>query len=164
MSMNLYELSSNFAELFDLIENEEVEQEVLADTLEAIEDGIENKVDNIAKIIKNLDGAVEVFKKEENRIAIRRKVMENRVKWLKEYLLLSLDVTKKKKIEAGTFVVRKQKNPMSVIVSDKSKLPKKYLIPQEPKEDKDAIKKALKNGEKVDGAEIKPDTYHIRIQ
>jgi hypothetical protein len=161
--MNLYELSSNYAQLVELVENDEIELDMIADTLESIEDSIEVKVENIAKLIKNLEGEIEVFKKEEERLSSRRKTKENKVKWLKNYLLTSLELTKKDKIQAGTFTVRKQKNPPSIVIKDKSKIPEKFLIPQEPKEDKKAILEALKNGEQVDGVELAETTYHVRI-
>lgn len=162
--MNLYELSVNFAQLQDLVENEEVDIDALADTLESIEGGIEDKFENISKLIKNLEGKIDMFKKEESRIKTRRTSMDNKVKWLKNYMLTSLELTKKTKVEAGTFSVRKQKNPQSIIITNKSKLPKEFLIPQEPKEDNKAIKEALKSGKKVEGAVVAPESYHIRIQ
>jgi hypothetical protein len=162
--MNLYELSVNYAQLQEMIENEEIDAELLSDTLEAINDGIEEKFENISKLIKNLESEVKAFKEEEERLASRRKTKENKIKWLKDYLLQSLEMTNKTKVTAGTFTVRKQKNPTSVVIKDKSKLPEKFLIPQEPKENKKAILEALKNGETVDGAELAPETYHVRIQ
>lgn len=164
MSGNLYELSSDFAMLLDMAENEEIDVELIKDTLESIESGIEDKFENIAKLIKNLNGKSEIFKAEETRIKTRRLSMEKKVDWLKGYLLTSLDLTRKKKIDAGTFTVRKQKNPQGVLVSDIVSLNPIYVKYGEPKADLKLIKEDLQLGKKVEGAELAPDTYHVRIQ
>jgi hypothetical protein len=162
--MKLYELSMNYSKLQEMVENEEIDIDVIKDTLEAIDDEIETKFENISKLIKNLEGEVEMFKKEEERLSARRKTRENKIQWLKSYLLQSLEMTKRDKVKAGTFTVSKQKNPISVVIKDKSKIPSKFLIEQEPKEDKKAILEAVKNGEQVEGVELAPETYHIRIR
>jgi hypothetical protein len=163
--MNLYELSQSFAQLQDMIDNDEFDLETIKDTLESIEIGIEEKFENISKLLKNLNGKIEMFKGEEKRIATKRKSMENKVEWLKGYLLTSLEVTGKTKVEAGTFTVRKQKNPTSILISENAVIPEQYLIPQEPTVDTKAVKEAvLKNGEVIDGVSVAPETFHIRIQ
>src|SRR5690606_20495401 len=115
--------------------DEEIDMSLIQDTLESIEDGIENKFENISKLIKSLEGDIATFKEEEKRIGNRRKAMENKVVGLKSYMLESLGVIKKDSVNAGTFKVGIQKNPPSIHISDKSKLDSRYLIPQEPKED-----------------------------
>lgn len=162
--MKLYDLSLDYAKVLDLADSEDYDIEMLQDTLDSIQDEIEIKFENISKLIKNLEGEVEIFKAEEKRLSSRRKTKENQIKWLKNYLLQSLEVTKKSKIQAGTFTVAKQKNQASVQIVDRSKLPSKFLTPQEPVEDKKAILKALKDGEEIEGAVIAPETYHLRIR
>lgn len=163
-SLKLYDLSLDYAKVLDLADSEDYDIEMLQDTLDSIQDEIEIKFENISKLIKNLEGEVEIFKAEEKRLSSRRKTKENQIKWLKNYLLQSLEVTKKSKIQAGTFTVAKQKNQASVQIVDRSKLPSKFLTPQEPVEDKKAILKALKDGEEIEGAVIAPETYHLRIR
>lgn len=162
--MNLYKLSSNFRNLQELVENEEVELDVVAEGLKQIEADIESKVENIAKLMKNLESNITAFKEEEKRLATRRKTMENKVDWLKDWLMVSLNTTKKDKIQAGTFTVRKQKNPQGVRIVNQDKIPKEFIVEQEPRVNKKELAKRLKNKEKIDGAELAPESYHIRIQ
>lgn len=162
--MKLYELSQNYNNLYDLLNNEEVPVEVIEDALKEIEDEIEIKFENIAKLIRSIEGTTEVIRAEERRLANRRRVMENKVKSLKNYMLDQLNVMDRTRIEANIFVVRKQRNPKSVEVVDKKQLDKKYLIDQEPKVDNRAIKADLDLGREVAGAKYKPESYHIRIQ
>lgn len=162
--MKLYQLTENYNNLYDLLENEEVPIEVVEEAIKEIEDGIEDKFENISKLIKTIEGQVKVFKDEEKRLKTRRTTMENKVKSLKNYMLDQLTIMDRTKVQANTFVVRKQKSPKSIEITNPSKLDDKYLIPQEPKPDSKAIKEDLDNGVEVEGATYKPDNYHIRIQ
>lgn len=161
--MKLYELSQNYNNLYDLLENEEVSLEVIEEALVDIEDGIETKFENIARLIKRFEGTVNTFKEEEKRLNTRRKVYENRITSLKDYMLNQLEFMERTKIEGETFTVRKQKSPKSINI-DESLLKDAYLVQQKPKTNKKLIKEDLDNGVEVEGAKYKPDSYHIRIQ
>ena len=63
----LYELTGEFLELMDMIDDPEVDQEMLQDTLEGIDYEIELKADGYAKIIRNLESDVEGIKNEVKR-------------------------------------------------------------------------------------------------
>lgn len=161
--MKLYELAQNYNNLYDLIEDESIPIEAVEEGLAGIEDSIEEKVENIAGLVKEFDGKVNVFKEEEKRLNTRRKVYENRVKSLKDYLLNQLDFMERTKIEGNLFTVRKQKSPAGIQV-DENLLSEDYLVPQPPKADKKLIKDELKAGNEVKGASYEPDSYHVRIQ
>ena len=49
---NIYELTGQFLQLLDMLEDEEVDEQVIMDTLESVEYEIEDKADGYAKIIK----------------------------------------------------------------------------------------------------------------
>lgn len=162
--MKLYELSQNYNNLYDLLENEEVPIDVIEEALTEIEDEIEDKVDNTAKLIKHFEGTIKMFKEEEDRLKARRKVYENRVKSLKDYLLNQFEFMERNKVEANTFTVRRQANPPSLEIQNEEEIDEQYLIPQKPKPDKKTILNDLKAGKKVAGASLKPESHHIRIQ
>lgn len=162
--MKLYQLSQNYNNLYDLLEDESIPVEVIEEALTGIEDEIDLKFENIAGLIRSFEGKVTVYKEEEKRLQTRRRTFENKIKSLKDYMLNQLDFMERTKVEANTFTVRKQKNPKSVEVLDQNKLDEKYLVPQDPKVDSRAIKADLDVGVKVEGAGYKPDSWHIRIQ
>ena len=157
--MNLYELSLAFQE----VQNMELDPEVMKDTLDSIEDAIENKAENIAKLVRNLESDVSAYKEEEDRLKTKRQAMENKVKWLKTYLEDNMKLTGKTKFKSGMFNFSIQKNPVSVNITDENILPEDYLIPQPPKVDKTSLKEALKSGIEVPGAELK-QTEGLRIR
>lgn len=157
--MNLYELSVAFQE----VQNMELDPEVMKDTLDSIEDAIENKAENIAKLVRNLESDVSAYKEEEDRLKTKRQATENKVKWLKTYLEDNMKLTGKTKFKSGMFNFSIQKNPASVNITDERIIPEEFLIPQLPKIDKTALKDVLKNGVEVPGAELK-QTEGLRIR
>lgn len=157
--MNLYELSLAFQE----VQNMELDPEVMKDTLDSIEDAIENKAENIAKLIRNLESDVSAYKEEEDRLKTKRQAAENKVKWLKTYLEDNMKLTGKTKFKSGMFNFSIQKNPASVNITDEKIIPEDFLIPQPPKVDKTSLKEILKRGIEVPGAELK-QTEGLRIR
>lgn len=157
--MNLYELSLSFQE----VQNMDLDPEVMKDTLDSIEDAIENKAENIAKLIRNLESDVSAYKEEEDRLKTKRQATENKVKWLKTYLEDNMKLTGKTKFKSGMFNFSIQKNPASVNITDERIIPEEFLIQQPPKVDKTSLKEILKRGIEVPGAELK-QTEGLRIR
>lgn len=157
--MNLYELSLAFQD----VQNMDLDPEVMKDTLDSIEDAIENKAENIAKLIRNLESDVSAYKEEEDRLKTKRQATENKVKWLKTYLEDNMKLTGKTKFKSGMFNFAIQKNPASVNITDEKIIPEEFLIQQPPKVDKNSLKKILKRGIEVPGAELK-QTEGLRIR
>lgn len=149
--MNLYELSIAFQE----VQNMELDPEVMKDTLDSIEDAIENKAENIAKLVRNLESDVSAYKEEEDRLKTKRQAVENKLEWLKTYLKDCMKLTGKTKFKSGMFNFSIQKNPASVNILDERIIPEEFLIPQLPKIDKTALKDVLKTGVEVPGVELK---------
>lgn len=157
--MNLYELSLSFQE----VQNMDLDPEVMKDTLDSIGGTFENKAENMAKLIRNLESDRLAYKEEENRLKTKRQAVENKLEWLKTYLKDCMKLTGKTKFKSGVFKFSIQKNPVSVNITNKKILPKDYLIPQPPKVNNTTLKKALKDGIEVPGAELK-QTEGLKIR
>ena len=152
--MKLYELTSNYMQVLDLID-EGAEMMCLQDTLDSLTDAIEDKAENTAKIIKVIEAEAEALKVEEKRLADRRKSLENRSKGLKEYLQSNLELAGLKKLKGKLFSFTIQKNQASLHIVALDKIPIKYWVAPLPVLDNASIKEALKTGLIVDGAELK---------
>ena len=150
--MNLYELTDSYLKVLELIENGE---EGLEDTLESINDTIEVKAENYAKIIRNLEGNVNMLKAEVERLNSRKKSIEGNVDRLKENLKMAMIVTGKEKIKTGLFNITVANNPVAVNVIDEKLIPEKYFkVEIIRKLDKLSLRDAIKNGEEIQGAEL----------
>ena len=157
--MNLYELSLAFQE----VQNMDLDPEVMKDTLDSIGGTFENKAENMAKLIRNLESDRLAYKEEEDRLKTKRQAVENKLEWLKTYLKDCMKLTGKTKFKSGVFKFSIQKNPVSVNITNKKIIPEDYLIPQPPKVNNTTLKKALKDGIEVPGAKLK-QTEGLRIR
>ena len=154
--MNLYELTANAAYLQNLLEEGDIDEEIFRDSMESLM--LDDKVESICKVIRNLEASAAAFKEEEQRLAKKRTTMENGVKRLKESLLNLMETTKCKKYTAGLFTLSLGTSS-SVKLTDETALPACYLTPQPPKVDKTSIGAALRAGQEVPGAELEKSSY-----
>lgn len=148
-NMQLYELTEIYLNLKDM----DIEEEDLNSALENIDDEIETKADNIAKVLRDFDGEIEALKSEEERLAKKRKAIENRQKHLKEYLQNAMLVLDKRKFKTDLFSFNIQSNAPSLKILDESKIPEDYYK-IEKKLNKNDLKEAVKNGLFEDAAEL----------
>ncbi|MDD5319521.1 MAG: siphovirus Gp157 family protein [Methylococcales bacterium] len=156
-NLSLYQLSGNYLQALDFLTDPEADlpAEVINDTLEALGGELEDKAINVAKFLRNMETTAEAIKAAEESMAKRRKALEARVKWMKDYLKGNMEYTGIIKIECPYFKLSIQNNPVAVNVTNENAIPKQFkeqVITW--KIDKTAIKAAIKNGEDVPGAEL----------
>ena len=77
---NIYELTSNYEHLLNMLYDEDVDEQAILDTLESIEGDIEDKADGYAKIIKELEMQSNARKMEAKRLMESARVLDNRIK------------------------------------------------------------------------------------
>ena len=158
----LYELTQNYNNLLELADNPDVPTEMLKESLNSIDDEIDTKAENIAKVIKSIESDVAGLKGEEKRLADRRKGLENRIDNLKKYIESSMRAVGKEKIRGKVFTLGIQRNAPSVDVIDEDVIPEQYFKTKKELSKKDVLV-ALKKGEEVPGAAIK-QTESLRIR
>lgn len=122
--MNIYEITGNYLQVQELIEQGELCPQMLTDTLEGIEGEIESKADGYAKIIKNLTKDTEGLKAESKRINDKKRSIDNNIKAMKTNLQQAMEVLDKKKFKTDLFSFGIQKNKASVVVEDESSFSK----------------------------------------
>lgn len=146
---NLYVLTENLLLLQELLENPIEGEEVLAETIEAIEGEYEWKIENYCKVIKNLEASAEACKAEADRLTKKRKTIEGNIDRLKNAMYSSMKLTGKTKVKGDLFTVAIQKNggKLPVIVDvEVSELPDSLVkVVESP--DLEAIYKLLEKGE-----------------
>ena len=151
--MKLYELTQNYLNLLDLLENPEVPKEDIEAALEEVEGNFEDKAENIVKLIKSIESDIKGYKEEESRLSTRRKALENKVQGLKEYIQSSMKALGKEEIKSKLFTLKIQTNQPSLIIDDIDKLPKEYKRTVEESDNK-KIKEDLLNNLKIPGARL----------
>lgn len=158
--MKLYDLTNDYLALMAAIDEGEIPEEAIADTLEAITGSIEEKADNIACLLKNIDAEVVAIKAEEDRLKERRKAKEAAYDRLKQYLADSL-------LRAGVAKVETARNKITFRKSEKVVCDEESFIDwaiknrddlltfAAPKANLTAIKNAIKEGAEIVGAELR---------
>lgn len=158
--MNLFELSTQAQELQDMLLSGDIDEQAYTDTVEGI--GIEEKLESYCKVIRNIEADAVAYKKMIDDFTEKKRLAENSVDRMKQAIVNHMTATNQDKAKAGLFSVTKCES-QSVTIRDESIIPKKYMIKQEPKIDKKAIKAAIDGGEKVKGACITKSEY-VRIK
>lgn len=151
---NLFELNDTYRQLVD----SDLEGQALIDTLEAIQDEREVKLDYIATMIDELKSDVEWAKERRVELLDKQRATERKVKSLMDYLTEALDDAGIKKVQTKNHILKPRNYRASVVVKSLDDLPAEYIREKNTvSADKTALYKALKAGVEVSGAELKPN-------
>ena len=145
----LYELTADVMLLQEMLENELDDEQMLLDTLEGVQYEYEYKLEQYAKVIRNLEADANALKMEADRLSNKRRVIENNIDRLKNHMFESMKVTGINKVKGSVLNVSIQKNggKLPVIVDcDVMDLPESVVkVTKSP--DLEAIRKVLDAGE-----------------
>lgn len=158
--MKLYELTGQYLRL---LEEDDMDPDVLRDTLEGLQGEIGDKAEAIAKVMRSIEAEEAALKAEEDRLANRRRSLENKRVSMKGYLETQLQLAGLDKIKGSIFTIALQNNPPSVSIQDDAVIPETYYIPQPAKLDKKALMDDLKAGAQMDGVCLQ-QTRSLRIR
>ncbi len=160
---NLYKLTNDYETVLNMLYDEDADEEMILDTLEAIEGEIEDKANNYAKIIKELEAKQNARKEEAKRLTESAKVFENRVKALKSNLFNSMKATGKTKFATDLFSFNIAKNGGKQTLTIDGDVPEEYTKTI-TENDTDKIRQALEKGEKLTFAHLEPRGESLRIK
>lgn len=159
---DLYKLNIAWQELNNMLYQDDVDKQMILDTLESIDGEIEDKADNYAKIIKGMEAKRDARKAEAKRLTDSASVLDNRIKYLKQNLFNTMKDTGKIKFTTDLFAFRIQKNGGKRALTIDGKVPKEYtktII----ENDTDKIRQALEEGKELKFAHLEPQSESLRI-
>ena len=87
---SLYDITGRALMLMDMADDEDIEEDVLKDTLEGIEGEYDDKIEAYCKVIKNLEGDAKAFAEEIKRLQGKKKCIENNIDRMKKTMFDSL--------------------------------------------------------------------------
>lgn len=162
--MNLYEIRKDIDSILErgfYVDQEtgEVIEENLDELLMQLEVDEKEKLENIGCCIKNLEADINSLKTEEKALYNRRKIKENKIKWLQNYLKDYFLQTERKKFESTRCVISLRKSN-KVDITDPEAIIRfaenepDILRFKEPEINRTAISKLLKSGANVPGAQL----------
>ena len=151
----LYEIDQEILDCVDL----ETGEILYTEKLDALQMERERKLEGVALWIKDMKAEAAAVKEEADKLNARKKALDNKIEGLKTWLLMALDGEKLKTPRCNVYQTHNQR----VAVADEPKLisflqtleePEKFLRFKDPELKKDEIKKALKDGTIIPGAEL----------
>ena len=159
---NLYKLNQNYQELLNMLYQDDVDEQMVLDTLESIEGEIEDKADNYAYIIAEILNDANACKLEKDRLNKRQKTLENKASQLKQSLADTMKNTGKTNFKTQLHTFRIQKNGGKRALTIDGEVPEEYqktII----ENDTDKIRQALEDGKELSFAHLEPQSESLRI-
>jgi len=151
----LYEIDAEILAAVD----EETGEILDSEKLDALQMERERKLEGVALWVKDLNYEAQMVKEEADKLIARKRALDNKITAIKGWLLIALDGGKLKTPRCSVYQTRSQR----VAVADEKKLieflqtleePEKFLRFKDPELKRDDIKKALKDGTIIPGAEL----------
>lgn len=153
--MNLFELNQTYR---DLEEREDLDPEVLADTLDSIKDAREVKLDNIAYWIEKNKMQLDWLSEKLKNLRAKQTSLNNLNRSLQDYMTRALDDAGIKELQTENHILKPRNYKASVIVDSLDNLPEEFKQTKtEVTADKKGLYKALKDNQEIPGAHLKPN-------
>jgi hypothetical protein len=152
---SLYNITAAYRADLAALADLDIDPQTAADTLEAIQGDITDKLQAVIAYSLELDilaaGASEAAK----RMQDRAKSLMARVEWLRAYALQSMQVCGIPDVSNDEFSAKVAKKPASVVILDSATLPGEYVtVKMTSAPDKVALKKAIESGAIIDGVSL----------
>jgi len=166
----LYELTGQYAELLSAIESGDIPEEAISDTLEALGGELDEKIDNCACIVKQLDSEAAAIKAEKATLADRQSVKEHQRDRLKDYIRQAMQLAGKKKVETARNKITVGKPSQRAVITNIGALKscksvwKPYDYSKETNVDKTSLKTLLQAGEPIPGAALQDGAPRLMIR
>lgn len=124
--MKLYELTTEYLHLLDVLEDEDASEEAIRDTMGMILEDITDKIEDCGKVLKQLRADAEALKAEKLRLASRQAAIERGEERLREAIRLAMAVTNQRKIKTGLFTFGLTKQNKVVLDVPEEALPLEF--------------------------------------
>ena len=149
----LMDLTNDFRQIMEMMDDPELDPQTLKDTMEGIEGAFEDKFDGYAAVLRQISGYVKTLEEEKKRLDDRIKVFQNNMSRMKEIMLFAMNATGKTKFKTAQNSFWTQKTTESVVIDAENvdSIPEEFLRFKAPEPDKTKIKEAIKAGVPMDG-------------
>ena len=166
--MTLYELDIEFQELLELAEDEDLDPEVLNDTIEAMAGEWEHKLDAYGIVRNELSMDIAKIDMEVKRLTEKKKRINGNITRINEAIMASMKLHDTRKVEGEHFTWQIQKNggKAPLIIDERVPvvdLPEEYQL-WDVKVNKESIREDLEAGKWLPYAYIGERGESIRLK
>ena len=162
--MNVFELAGQYLDLQHKVERGDITMDDALAAMEVLDDQFENKIENLAFVLRNQQAVLDGQKKAKADLEERIVVSENAIKRVQRMINDLMTVRQVSKVPCRYFTVAKRRasNP-SMKIEDESKIPAEYFvtITPEPVRELDSarLKEDLKDGLAIDGVRLEYSSF-----
>ena len=170
----LYDLIDDYQRFSEILECEDTDEAIKDDLKEAVDnlaEDVEAKIDDYGKAISNRKANIKARQAEIERLQALNDADNRAIDRMKGICEQAMRITGKPKVKTTFYNFYFQKNPESVVLEEGyiENIPEEFLIYQEPKVNKTAIKEALKGDdealkERLEGIAHLEQTESIRFR
>jgi septal ring factor EnvC (AmiA/AmiB activator) len=153
-----FELAAQYRQLAEVLaerhDGEDAEQ-TIADTLESMSEPLDERLENLAKMVRNIESAKHGVEQTIAHLEARHMSLERAAQRGRRLILDLMQVAGRERVNTALFSMAVKKNPLAVVVDNDKELAPEYLTyhePPPPTPNKRAIAAALKAGRTVPGA------------
>lgn len=150
-----FELAAQYRQLAEILAERHDDPQVIADTLESLSGPLDEQLENLAKMVRNIEaaeaGIAQTIANLEARQASLQRAAERGRRLIQELMLTA----HRERVHTALFAMALKKNPPQVVIDNPEVLPDTYLTRHEappPTPNKKAIASAIKAGMQVPGA------------
>lgn len=160
-ALSLYALTDQYLVAAERLADLGLDDQTVADTLEALAGPLEERATSIAMLARNLDASAAAIAEAEAKMAARRRRIEARAEHIRMYVKEQMERAGISKIESPHFVVCIKRNPPALVIDAPTQVPERFtrtppIAPSSP--DRKAIADAIKAGESIDFAHLQSST------
>lgn len=158
---SLYELTDAYRNIQDMIENGDENLEAILTT---INDEIETKAENYAKVMANMESDIDAIDKEIERLQNRKATIKNGIARMKETLYQNMKQIGKEKFktELFTFTIAKNGGKQPIAIQE-DQVPQEYKVATYST-NKDLIREVLERGIELPFAKFEERGETLRIR
>lgn len=155
-----FELAAQYRHLAELLAERHDDEQVIADTLESVSEPLDARLENLAKMVRNLESAARGVEETIVHLEARHAALLRAAERGRTLIIDVMRAAGRERATTALFSLAVRKNPLAVVVDDAASVPPAYLTYHEvpaPTPDKRAIAAALKAGIPVAGVHGEQD-------
>ena len=164
MKKSLYNIEAEYLEITNQLEDGELTPE-LETALAINESQLQGKAVAYIYVVKTEESDVVAIDAELKRLTALKRAKKNKIEWLKNTVHKAMDLYGINEIKTETLKINFRKSEGVICTMDEVKLDDEFVtvVPETSKPNLAAIKKAIKDGETINGFEIET-RYNLQIK
>jgi len=163
--VNLFEIKNEILELENMeTDGEQSLEEAIKNSLDDLNLDLNEKVDNLCRLINSIEGSKATISNEIARLGDRKKSCDTRIAGIKQYLLDTVQELNKKSVKTELYTVTNATGRDGIIIDDEKAIPSDFVhVEVVEKIDKKALLKAAKE-RIINGCHIEKSKNTLRIK